>query len=546
MRSAAVVALAALASCVGVSARMPPTFGDSLYIKAVMKLPYAGIIEPIESYYDAKNKNLRVEYYGGADTYIFRTDLNATWQVNPTSMDGVASTQCFGTAGVPDVRPHVPDLTGFTLETDAVQVNQQICDSWVLSSNTLGKVSTYNFYVNRDTGAAVRYQMMGYDSLIGSHYDLYQLDYTNLTSVGAFPAGTFDQPARQCGSFPGPGVSHMNALEEMDGYFPGDIESDELISPEYADYLEAHGKIAAEDTKEVRLREMQFKKHSHFINTHQRKVRMGQASYSVALNFLADHLPAELAQRRGRLPTGMGGRQESNGAAAFHKRRFSNRALPQSIDWRTKGAVNPPQDQGICGSCWSFGSTAAIESAYFLKYGKLKVFAEQQLMDCSWGEGNNACDGGEDFRAYNYIMKNGGISFKENYGPYLMADGYCHAAGLQPDASINHYVNVTEFDTQALMDAIASQGPMSVSIDASQPGLSFYVSGVYNDPACKNGVADLDHSVSAVGYGTDPDGGDYWIVKNNWSNYWGDEGYIKIARSHDCGVATTPTYVVLN
>lgn len=45
--------------------------------------------------------------------------------------------------------------------------------------------------------------------------------------------------------------------------------------------------------------------------------------------------------------------------------------------------------------------------------------SQQQLMDCSWGEGNNACDGGEDFRAYQWMMKNGGITSEELYGPYL-------------------------------------------------------------------------------------------------------------------------------
>jgi len=41
-------------------------------------------------------------------------------------------------------------------------------------------------------------------------------------------------------------------------------------------------------------------------------------------------------------------------------------------------------------------------------------------MDCSWGEGNNACDGGEDFRAYQWIMKHG-LASEEDYGPYLGA-----------------------------------------------------------------------------------------------------------------------------
>ncbi len=110
------------------------------------------------------------------------------------------------------VHCQVPDLTGFKLQGDAVQVNDQMCDSWQLEVTTLNKTSTYNFYVSRTTGQAVRYQMMGYDSLIGSHFDLYQLDYENLTNIASFPEGIFDQPALQCGAFPGPGATHMVSI----------------------------------------------------------------------------------------------------------------------------------------------------------------------------------------------------------------------------------------------------------------------------------------------------------------------------------------------
>jgi C1A family cysteine protease len=58
-----------------------------------------------------------------------------------------------------------------------------------------------------------------------------------------------------------------------------------------------------------------------------------------------------------------------NGGLPFPKKQLtsSNQAIPDSIDWRIMGAVTPVKDQGICGSCWSFGTTGAIEGAYFVK-----------------------------------------------------------------------------------------------------------------------------------------------------------------------------------
>ena len=65
-----------------------------------------------------------------------------------------------------------------------------------------------------------------------------------------------------------------------------------------------------------------------------------------------------------------------------------------------------------------------------------------------------------------------------------------------------------------------SRVALSISPQPSSTGVlcpsSFFFSGVYDDPACKNGMADLDHTVLATGYGTDPVSGlDYWIVRNS-------------------------------
>jgi hypothetical protein len=49
-----------------------------------------------------------------------------------------------------------------------------------------------------------------------------------------------------------------------------------------------------------------------------------------------------------------------------------------------------------------------------------------------------------------------------------------------------------------------------------------------------------------VGYGTAADGTDYWIVRNSWSQLWGEGGYVKIARKgNDCGVTTNPVVAVV-
>ena len=67
-------------------------------------------------------------------------------------------------------------------------------------------------------------------------------------------------------------------------------------------------------------------------------------------------------------------------------------ALPASVDWRTKGAVNAVKDQGQCGSCWAFSATAAVEGANAIKTGKLLDLSEQQLVDCDTQ--SQGCNGG--------------------------------------------------------------------------------------------------------------------------------------------------------
>jgi hypothetical protein len=52
----------------------------------------------------------------------------------------------------------------------------------------------------------------------------------------------------------------------------------------------------------------------------------------------------------------------------------------------------------------------------------LVSLSEQALIDCSWGYGNNGCDGGESERAYQWMIDNGCIPSEDSYdgGRYMM------------------------------------------------------------------------------------------------------------------------------
>ncbi|KAI4803896.1 hypothetical protein KUCAC02_025543 [Chaenocephalus aceratus] len=214
--------------------------------------------------------------------------------------------------------------------------------------------------------------------------------------------------------------------------------------------------------------------------------------------------------------------------------------LPNSVDWRVKGYVTEVKDQMDCGSCWAFSATGSLEGQHFRKTGKLVSLSEQQLVDCSGDYGNSGCNGGLAKHAFNYIEANGGIETENSY-PYRAMDGECRHNPALSAATCTGYIRVNQGDEVALKDAVATMGPVSVSIDVSHASFKLYHSGLYDEPKCSS--SKLGHAVLAVGYGSD-NGHDYWLVKNSWGIGWGDQGYIKMSRNkhNQCGIATQATY----
>merc|ERR1712064_164428 len=185
------------------------------------------------------------------------------------------------------------------------------------------------------------------------------------------------------------------------------------------------------------------------------------------------------------------------GASPSIKTHVSGKQLPESVDWREKGAISPVKDQQAGGACWAFAATAMIESYAQIETNEMPILSAQQVTACTPNPlscgGTGGCMGSIPQLAFTYIQLFG---------------------------------HVTEDE------------PLAVAVYAS--GWGAYSGGIYDGCSYDSNIA-LNHAVQLVGYGSDADG-DYWIVRNSWGAGWGEDGYIRMRRdaTAQCGTDSSP------
>ena len=322
------------------------------------------------------------------------------------------------------------------------------------------------------------------------------------------------------------------------------------------------------ETHESRRKEI-FRKTLRNINKQNSRFNKGEITYKSGINEFSDWTPEEFMNY---VNKGLSLDMINNMTTSLlyqNESKINSRLnnLPASIDWRTKGIVNTIKDQGKCGSCWAFSVNAIIESYSAMITGVVPTLSEQNLVDCTYFR-YDGCGGGWMTDAFDYISINKGISFGYAY-PYVSGvtgrvsvfdeiflkfylnfclkwQGKCkYNSRLASGSRLIKYNTLPAGDENKLQETIANIGPLSVSLYVSN-NFQSYSSGVFKDTNCN--LKFPNHAVALVGYDTDSNGNQYYILRNQWGTSWGMNGYMYFARNNNnmCGIADNAFYVNVN
>lgn len=232
------------------------------------------------------------------------------------------------------------------------------------------------------------------------------------------------------------------------------------------------------------------------------------------------------------------------------RRRRRKHGLPESVDWRRSvpPVVSPVKRQGGCGSCWAFAATEVIESHAAINTGILVSLSPQELNSCTPNPrqcgGSGGCAGATAQLAFNYTVSAGGLAdiwqypYESSLGENPPCQNGSDGTYLWPRrASIIGYRGLPQNDAGALLEAVATTGPIAVSVDASDWWM--YEAGIFD--SCNHTAPNINHAVVMTGYGTEK-GIDYWLVRNSWGFNFGEAGYIRLRRYdvEPCGEDPAP------
>lgn len=197
------------------------------------------------------------------------------------------------------------------------------------------------------------------------------------------------------------------------------------------------------------------------------------------------------------------------------------------IDWRKVGCISRPKSQGSCNACYAFSVLSLMEYFYCREHRELTDFSAQFVVDCGHYAGLKGCQSSK-VLGVGMFIKEFGIELNSHY-PYTQMEGQCPIENPQ-DRATSGYLRPTITAWQKL-ENIADwyswlrKSPLLVGINMPADFMGY--SGSIHDGL--NCVPDMTHVMLLVGSGIQG-GREFWLLKNSFSEAWGEEGYFRLSK----------------
>ncbi|XP_078054133.1 cathepsin L-like [Mustelus asterias] len=154
----------------------------------------------------------------------------------------------------------------------------------------------------------------------------------------------------------------------------------------------------------------------------------------------------------------------------------------------------------------------ALEGQIAKEKGQFVELSAQNIVDCSDEYSNHGCRSGLPFRAFQYVRDHG-IETEEAYPFQEKENKECLFNISKSFTRIHGFKRIKPISEKKLAALVATVGPISVLVQASEKSWSFYKSGVLDDATCNS--IKVNHAVLLVGY-VDKEPKPYWIAKNSY------------------------------